>query len=71
MESGLTTTLVKERVWLMTIDMILKILKQGDSKGSALKELAEYYDCNDYDLSPISNNMAELFLERKEREIYE
>ena len=50
----------------MTITKILEIQAMGDKKGSALKELAEYYGCEDYDLSPISDTMADLWLERKE-----
>ena len=55
----------------MTIDKILEIQAMGDKKGSALRELAEYYGCENYDLSPISDDMADAFLERKERETYE
>ena len=43
----------------MTIEKIIEIQAMGDSKGSALKELALYYGCDDYDLSPISDQMAE------------
>ena len=38
----------------------------GDNKGSALKELALYYDCEDFDLSPISDDMVEAWQRRKE-----
>ena len=55
----------------MTVDKMLKIQAMGDKKGSALRELAEYYGCENYDLSPISDDMADAFLERKERETYE
>lgn len=49
----------------MTVGMILKILACGDIRGSALKELAVYYGCENYDLSPISDYMADLWLERR------
>ena len=55
----------------MTINKILEIQEMGDKKGSVLKELAEYYGCENYDLSPISDEMADAWIERKEREIYE
>jgi hypothetical protein len=38
----------------------------GNKKGSALKELADYYGCEKYDLSPISDDMADAWLIRKE-----
>lgn len=54
----------------MTINKMLEIMELGDKKGSALKELAEYYGCEDYDLSPISDAMADAWLERKDGEKY-
>lgn len=48
----------------MTVGKILKVLAMGTIFGSALKELAIYYDCDDYDLSPISDEMAERWIER-------
>jgi len=50
----------------MTIHKMLEILAMGTPNGSALKELAEYYGCEDYDLSPISDTMADRWIERKE-----
>ena len=52
----------------MTVDKMLKVQEMGDKKGSALKELAEYFGCEDYDLSPISDAMVDIWIERKERE---
>lgn len=49
----------------MTVDMIMKVLAEGDTKGSALKELAFYYACPDYDLSMITDQMAYLWLIEK------
>lgn len=49
----------------MTVDKILAIMKMGDRKGSALKDLAAYYGCDNYDLSPISNDMADAWISRK------
>ena len=49
----------------MTVEMILKILACGDNRGSALKELALYWGYDDYDLSPISDRMAEMWFERR------
>lgn len=50
----------------MTIYKTLEIIAMGTPNGSALKELAEYYGCEDYDLSPISDTMADRWIERKE-----
>lgn len=50
----------------MTINKMLEILAMGTPNGSALKELAAYYGCDDYDLSPISDAMADRWIERKE-----
>lgn len=49
----------------MTVNKILQVLKLGDNKGSALKELSKYYGCEDYDLSPISDEMADKWLSRQ------
>lgn len=54
----------------MTVDKILEILKMGDKKGSALKQLALYYGCEDYDLSSISNEMADAWITRQRCEDY-
>ena len=43
----------------MTIQMIWRILRIGDKYGSAFKELAEHYNIQDYDLSLITDEMAE------------
>jgi len=50
----------------MTIEKMLEILTMGTPNGSALKELAEYYGCDDYDLSPISDIMADRWIDRRE-----
>lgn len=55
----------------MTVQKIIEIMQLGDKKGSALKELAAYYNCDDYDLSPISDDMADRFLSRKRCDCYE
>ena len=55
----------------MTIDKILEILKMGSKNGSALKELAEHYGCENYDLSPISNEMADAWISRQRCDCYE
>ena len=55
----------------MTIEKILKIAAMGDKKGSALKELAKYYGCKDYDLSPISDDMADRWVARQRCDYYE
>lgn len=49
----------------MTVSKIMEVLKCGDSKGSALKDLAQFYHCDDYDLSPISDAMADSWLRRQ------
>lgn len=49
----------------MTVSKMLHILSMGNGKGSALKELADYYGCENYDLSPISDDMADAWLIRK------
>jgi len=55
----------------MTVQKIIEIMQLGDKKGSALKELAAYYGCDDYDLSPISDDMADRFLSRQRCDCYE
>lgn len=52
----------------MTIYKMFEILAMGTPNGSALKELAEYYGCDDYDLSPISDTMADRWIERKKQQ---
>ena len=54
----------------MTVPKMLHILSMGNRKGSALKELSDYYGCENYDLSPISDDMADAWLIRK-REGYD
>lgn len=51
----------------MTIRVILEVLQLGDMHGSALKELAIYYDCEDYDISPITDAMAAAWVERRKK----
>lgn len=46
----------------MTVNIIMQVLKEGDEKGSALKELAFYYGCHDFDLSMITDQMAKIWL---------
>ena len=55
----------------MTIGKIIEIQAMGDSKGSALKDLALYYGCDDYDLSPISDQMAEMWQLRQKCQCWE
>ena len=55
----------------MTVDKILEVLKAGSKNGSALRELAEYYGCDDYDLSSISDGMATAWLSRQRCDCYE
>ncbi len=55
----------------MTVAKILEVMKLGDCKGSALKKLAKYYGCEDYDLSPISDEMADKWLSRQRCDCYE
>lgn len=52
----------------MTVYKILEVLRMGTNSGSALKELAVYYGCDDYDLSPISDTMADRWIERKKQQ---
>lgn len=47
----------------MTVQMLLRVIACGDNGGSALKELALYYGISDYDLSPITDEMALKWLE--------
>ena len=54
----------------MTVPKMLHILSMGNRKGSALKVLADYYGCENYDLSPISDDMADAWIIRK-REGYD
>ena len=54
----------------MTVGKIVEVMKCGDSKGSALKDLAKFYHCDDYDLSPISDKMADSWLKRQKCECY-
>ena len=49
----------------MTVSKIIEVMKCGDSKGSALKDLARFYHCEDYDLSPISDAMVDSWLKRQ------
>lgn len=51
----------------MTIRAILEVLQFGDVHGSALKELALYYGCEDFDLSPITDEMAAAWIERRNK----
>lgn len=55
----------------MTVEKILEIISCGDAKGSALKELALFYGCENYDLSPISDKMADNWLARQKCDCYE
>lgn len=51
----------------MTLQMILQVMELGDKYGSALKELAEYYDIRNYDISVISDEMAENWIGRRNK----
>lgn len=55
----------------MTVKKILEVQAMGDAKGSALKDLALYYGCDDFDLSPISDHMAELWQTRQKCQCWE
>ena len=52
----------------MTIRVILDVLGLGDAQGSALRELALYYGCDDFDLSPITDEMAMTWVEAKKND---
>ena len=52
----------------MTLQMILQVMELGDKHGSALKELAEYYDIMNYDISVISDEMAENWIGRRNKD---
>lgn len=51
----------------MTVRVILDVLQLGDKHGSALKELALYYGCEDFDLSSITDDMAAKWIERRNK----
>ena len=55
----------------MTVNKIMQIQKMGDHKGSALKELALFYGCEDFDLSSISNDMADKWIRTKQCQCFE
>lgn len=55
----------------MTVEKILQISKMGDAKGSALRELAEYYGCENYDLSAVSDDMADAWISRQKCECWQ
>lgn len=42
----------------MTIEVLKLVMKQGDEKGSALRKLLKYFNIDDNDLSPITDDMA-------------
>ncbi len=42
----------------MTVDMMQRVIALGDAKGSALRELCEYYGVTDYNVADISDDMA-------------
>lgn len=42
----------------MTVDMMQRVIALGDAKGSALRELCEYYGVTDYNVAAISDDMA-------------
>lgn len=51
----------------MNIETIIKICAMGDKKGSALRDLLAYYNITNYDLSLITEDMAQEWLQvRKE-----
>lgn len=55
----------------MTINKMLEVLKMGSKNGSALRELAKYYGCDDYDLSPISDEMTDKWISKQKCDCYE
>ena len=48
----------------MNIETIIKICDMGDKKGSALRELLMYYGITDYDLSRITEEQAQEWLQK-------
>ena len=51
----------------MTIKKMMQVLAMGDKKGSALKELCKFYHCDDYDLSPINDKMADSWIAKQKQ----
>lgn len=49
----------------MTIAMICRVVQQGDKYGSALKELLQYYNVAENDLSLITDEMALAWLKER------
>ena len=49
----------------MTIAMICRVIQQGDKYGSALKELLQYYNIAENDLSYITDDMALTWLKER------
>ena len=48
----------------MTIPKMIEVLNLSWRQLAALKELAKFYHCDDYDLSPINDAMADGWLHR-------
>lgn len=49
----------------MTIAMLCRVMRQGDKYGSALKELLQYYNVAENDLSLITDEMALAWLKER------
>ena len=49
----------------MTIAILCRVMRQGDKYGSALKELLQYYNIAENDLSTITDNMALAWLKER------
>lgn len=55
----------------MTIKKMMEVLAMGDKKGSALKELCKFYHSDDYDLAPINDKMADIWIAAQKCSCYE
>lgn len=49
----------------MTIAILCRVMRQGDKYGSALKELLQYYNVAENDLSLITDEMALAWLKER------
>lgn len=49
----------------MTTTMLAKIISIGDKYGSAFREILDYYKIANFDLSKISDDMAQKWLDQK------
>ena len=46
----------------MTLDTIKAVLKAGDNKGSALRQMFAYYEVMDFDFDKITDEQAKEWL---------